>query len=203
MRVQRRAFTLIELLIVISIIAVLMLILSPLLRAIRATARRTVCQHNYQQMFAAMLDYSEDYRGRLPYATVLNRPPSYWRQLHNIRTAYVELGYKLFHGPADTGREGRGVYFDYFGSSYQNRADMTNAHGRGLTPEQYMPFAWQQTDYCPKPSRLAIIRDGLGWHRLGKGVAIGSTRGEQFVFLDGHVEYNPNESWWGYGGNIW
>lgn len=203
MRVHRQGFTLIELLVVISVIAVLLVMLAPVLRAVRATARRSVCQHNLQQIFGTLLDYSEDYRGRLPYATVLNSPPSYWRQLHNILDGYIAGGTKVFHCPADTGVQGRGVYFDYFGCSYQNRADMTNARHRGLTPEQYMPFAWQPVDYCPKPSRLAIIRDGLGWHRLGKGVAIGSTRGEQFVFLDGHVEYNPDELWWGYGGQIW
>lgn len=203
MRIRRRGFTLVELLIVISVISVLMLMLAPVLRAIRSTARRTVCTNNLRQIHAVMLDYTEDYRGRYPYATVLNRPPAYWRQLHHITRDYVMDGQRIFHCPADRGSNYSQNYIEYFGCSYQNRADMTNAAGRGLTPEQYYPFAYQPADYCPEPSRLAILRDGLGWHLLTKGVAIGSTRGEQFLFLDGHVQYDPDELWWGYGGGIW
>ena len=201
MKGRCKGFTLIELLVVISIISVLMLMLAPVLRAIRATARRTTCTNNLRQIYMTMQDYSEDYYQRLPYATVLNSPPAYWRQLHNITRDYVLDGQAIFHCPADRGSNYSQNYIEYFGNSYQNRADMTNA--RGLTPEQYYPFAYQPPDYCPEPSRLAIIRDGLGWHRLTKGVAIGSTRGEQFLFLDGHVQYNPDEKWWGYGGGIW
>ena len=203
MKHKRRGFTLIELLIVIGVIATLMVLLLPALRSARATARRTHCAHNLGHIHHAIMLYANDYRDMLPYATVLNSPPNYWRQLHNLLAEYVEGGREVFHCPSDLGTSGSGVYFTYFGSSYQTRGDATNARGRGISDEEYMSFGGKQADYCEASGRLAILRDGLGWHRVQMGVAIGSTLGEQFLFLDGHVEYSPQEKWWGYGGGIW
>ena len=203
MKTSRRGFTLVELLVVITVICILMAILLPVVRKVRETARRTRCTHNLQAIHGCIFVYAGDYRERFPYASVLNIPPSHWRQLHRTLAVYVEGAGEIFHCPSDVGA-GSGFYFDYFACSYQNRADMTNARHHGMTEEEYMPFAWKPTDYCPHPTRLAILRDGLGWHNLAAAtVAVGSTKGEQLLFLDGHVEYVSEQNWWGYGGGIW
>ena len=62
-----RAFTLVELLVVISIIALLLAIMMPSLQKARQIAKRTVCATNLKQIGVAMDMYRSDYRGAHPY----------------------------------------------------------------------------------------------------------------------------------------
>jgi len=57
---KRRGFTLIELLVVIALIALLLAILMPSLRAAREQGRRIVCLHNLQQLTLAWILYADD-----------------------------------------------------------------------------------------------------------------------------------------------
>jgi prepilin-type N-terminal cleavage/methylation domain-containing protein/prepilin-type processing-associated H-X9-DG protein len=69
---RKSGFTLVELLVVISIIALLMAVLLPALNKAREQAKRVVCAHNLKQVGIAMLAYSADsdllpfYGGRDP-----------------------------------------------------------------------------------------------------------------------------------------
>lgn len=60
------AFTLIELLIVIAIIALIISILVPALSRSREVARRTICASNLRQFGIAMLNYAQDFESWLP-----------------------------------------------------------------------------------------------------------------------------------------
>jgi prepilin-type N-terminal cleavage/methylation domain-containing protein/prepilin-type processing-associated H-X9-DG protein len=59
----RGAFTLVELLVVIGIIALLISLLLPSLNKAKKAANRTVCMSNFKQMFLAMQMYSSENRG--------------------------------------------------------------------------------------------------------------------------------------------
>ncbi len=63
-----RAFTLVELLVVIGIIALLISILLPVLGKAREQAKRAVCASNLKQCAMAMLTYAGDNKGQLPNA---------------------------------------------------------------------------------------------------------------------------------------
>jgi prepilin-type N-terminal cleavage/methylation domain-containing protein/prepilin-type processing-associated H-X9-DG protein len=78
--VPRRAFTLIELLIVIVIIGVLAGMLVPTLVSAIKTAENLECQSNLQQIAKAVLGYCTDYRGTIP-PTKIENSGLYWCNL--------------------------------------------------------------------------------------------------------------------------
>ena len=73
----RHAFTLVELLVVISLIALIAGLLLPALSKARRQAKSTVCKNNLRQMGLATMLYGQDNGGRLPYA---------WGVSHNANT---------------------------------------------------------------------------------------------------------------------
>lgn len=72
---QRRGFSLVELLIVISIVGMLVAMLLPAVQSAREAARRISCQNNLRQVATAILTYEQS-QGRLPMATVVKTPPA-------------------------------------------------------------------------------------------------------------------------------
>jgi prepilin-type N-terminal cleavage/methylation domain-containing protein/prepilin-type processing-associated H-X9-DG protein len=65
-RSGRAAFTLVELLVVIAMIALLMAILIPALEAARRQARTIICQSRLRQWAMALAVYTQDNQGRFP-----------------------------------------------------------------------------------------------------------------------------------------
>src|SRR5688572_32598547 len=72
-RHRRRAFTLVELLVVIGIIAALIGILLPVLAGVSARGRDIKCQSNIRQILQAIQGYAAENKGSLPYGWYFNR----------------------------------------------------------------------------------------------------------------------------------
>ncbi len=66
---SKKAFTLVELLVVIAVIALLLSILIPALRLARDQAMRASCSNNIHQHLLALTIYSDEHEGRLPEQT--------------------------------------------------------------------------------------------------------------------------------------
>jgi prepilin-type N-terminal cleavage/methylation domain-containing protein/prepilin-type processing-associated H-X9-DG protein len=62
---KRRAFTLVELLVVIAIIAVLLAVLMPALTSAKSLAQRMICRSRLKSIGLSVVTYSEQYDGRL------------------------------------------------------------------------------------------------------------------------------------------
>ena len=79
LRLRVRAFTLVELLVVIGIIAALIGILLPVLAGVSARGRDVKCQANLRTVGQMVLTYAAENKGSLPYGHYFNRSnPQTW-----------------------------------------------------------------------------------------------------------------------------
>lgn len=103
---MKKAFTLIELLIVIGILSILMALLFPVFAASKAAAKRTVCISHHQAAYKSTMLYVGDYDDRfMPVsynqADASSRHDRTWVQL---LMPYV-TSFEVFHCPADPENE--------------------------------------------------------------------------------------------------
>ena len=125
---HRPAFSLVELLVVIGIVAVLLALLLPLLGGMRESARRTACLSNLRQIGMALGAYADDSRGFLPYSgTYAEVHPEdwFWWQPSRLR---------------DCGRYGIGPYLQLAAPEpavMRCPSDDTASRPVTYTPEKY------------------------------------------------------------------
>ena len=113
---SRLAFTIVELLVVIGIIALLIAILLPVLQKAREQARIVVCASNERQIYHAMVMYAQDNRGTLPIPGWFGEPafpflaiqqldPGVYDYSHGVIWPYIPGGperrQQLFLCPSD------------------------------------------------------------------------------------------------------
>lgn len=81
---RNRGFTLVELLVVISIIALLLAILMPALKAARDQARSLACRANFKQIGTAGLMYTQDNGGSFQLGRKINKQSAFvaWRKYY-------------------------------------------------------------------------------------------------------------------------
>lgn len=139
---RRSAFTLLELLIVVAVIALLIAILLPGLDAARRHSKRSVCATNLHQIAVGWEMYLQDYDGDFlqdgnmernfggrqgngdligpdggfsAFGPNINKPLNPYLKLPEI----LNQGGEVFFCPADTGSEGApNTDFEFYGSSY-------------------------------------------------------------------------------------
>ncbi len=189
------AFTLVELLVVIALIAVLAGLLLPLLGRARSRAYNAACLNNLRQLGIATRVYAEDHQGRLPAAEILPSQPidpaDPLPRIRDVLAGYTGTtagtnagGAKVFRCPAD-----RMDRFAVEGSSYEwnaelngQRLDETRTDGAFLLLEPGNPSAGITNFVLTlPPATTPLLLDYDNSHprppRSGKNV----------VYMDGHV----------------
>jgi prepilin-type N-terminal cleavage/methylation domain-containing protein/prepilin-type processing-associated H-X9-DG protein len=195
-RRRRRAFTLVELLVVIGIIAVLIGILMPVLGKAREQARRTRCLSNLRSIGQALFTYANENRDKLPDgngALVYNDPAAADWVMVNFADALQAAG--VFHCPSDRDNEPRQI-----ASAVQNQPDSAR-----VSYEFYSLFF--PGAYPPKLARFKG-RAPLAWDLDGgpRDPALQAKSGPSpdenhgptggnVLFSDGHAEWKPVAEW--------
>jgi prepilin-type N-terminal cleavage/methylation domain-containing protein len=135
-RAPRFAFTLIEILVVLAIIALLAALIFPTLARVRENGRAISCASNLKQIGLALMQYSEDYEGFHPVAggsvawdaiDPVTQNNSWMQQMQS----YVK-NKQIFHCPSDSASE-----YSYFLSA---RVAYLEAHAFAATNTKRIQF---------------------------------------------------------------
>lgn len=159
----RPAFTLVELLVVISMLALIVSLLLPAVSAAREAARRTHCLNNLRQIGLAMEQYL-DRTGRFPHVSILPSGPSASPTIDEVLGRYVEEEQTVWACPSDE------TYWPAEGLSYEYRAFRLAGRKRRELAEYR------------KLSEVILMYDFENFH--GSEGAVGS---RNRLFADGHV----------------
>jgi prepilin-type processing-associated H-X9-DG protein/prepilin-type N-terminal cleavage/methylation domain-containing protein len=214
-RLRHTAFTLVELLVVISIIALLMGILLPVLSKARRLARSTVCSANMRQMGIALNSYLIESNNRLPDSSCrISDPNKFWI---SILSEYVGQQL-LFRCPSDRAQN----FVDWNKPLSEQSADLRwssfalNALLDSKCPRHYgkynvvtairkpqhciyvseSPSSWTSADHVHPETwfyNIDLAKGQVAWDRhLGKS---------NYLFADGHAETLTIEQTYNWPGN--
>lgn len=208
-----KAFTLLELLLVIALIGILAALLLPALAKGKSMARRMQCSSNLQHISRAVLMYADDHQGRLPGRSSSVPGISGWHTYKSLVKNYVGSGGqsnlqdRVFACPVDTFCYGtneerilQGEHerpsSDY--SSYAfNNANLINRRPGWTYPTELLGVGRDKDTAIPEPSKTVLVGETAAWpcyswHQpqqpIGYNFRFNNARCVA-GFVDGHVSY--------------
>jgi prepilin-type N-terminal cleavage/methylation domain-containing protein len=207
----KRAFTLMELLVVIGIIGILSALLIPALSTAKAKARRTACGNNLREINFGLRMYSDDSADKTPRTPgTVSAPALNWTGYKNVMKGYVGLDAasspkdKLFACPADT------FYYDVASGKFtysnqpiheQTFSDFSSYGfngGNARTNSNAPGIAGRGISSIKNPNRTVLVAEisafaPWSWHQprkpLSAANALFNDAKNVVGFVDGHVSY--------------
>ncbi|MEI6422064.1 MAG: type II secretion system protein [Lentisphaerota bacterium] len=156
-------FTIVELLVVISIISILCALLFPVLGKAKEKARKSACLGNLRQLGVSVIVYAGNNADYLPMAVRVGADPDDPKSIRNMLE--VQSG-KVFECPADSEKNYEGeTFFDRYGSSYEWNAWLS---GRRIDRSEIgilnlricVPMMGDANNYHGKSGRNYVYSDG-------------------------------------------
>jgi prepilin-type N-terminal cleavage/methylation domain-containing protein/prepilin-type processing-associated H-X9-DG protein len=188
-RVAFRAFTLVELLVVIGIIAVLIAILLPTLSKAREQSKRAVCLANLRTIGQAMITYANDHRDRLPNSNPANNWGTNTAAVDYVLCVFANKYVRqpaTFHCPSDEDPIPQAI----------TTADYDLPDSARTSYDYYS--IWWAPEYGPRWCR--IKQAPLAWDIRGgwatpKTYQNHGTKGGNVVYGDGHADWQEQQRW--------
>lgn len=191
---SHRAFTLVELLVVIGIIAILISILLPALNHARKKAQSVSCASNMRQIYLACLMFTQDNKGCLP------RPHQVPELSSNPDAAKVCVWLHRMGGAAGHAdlRDDMGALWKYVGGGEAARGDLIICPG----DNGEMPNGWPTSDQFPRNYSYSLnwltaspndtVRGGPRPYLLGIRISTVNRAAEKIMWYE---ELAPNDTW--------
>jgi prepilin-type N-terminal cleavage/methylation domain-containing protein len=203
---MRRAFTLVELLVVVAVIGLLAALLLPVLGRARVAAGRATCINNLHQINLSLIMYANDHADSLRAAT--NDFQIYFTYREDINSYLSRNGSstndQLFGCPSDTFDCTKSLIEDFFyphptsgrGFHHLKQTDYSsyifNGEAAGSADTRVTRKAFASVR---QPSRLVLVSEfsaalGLSGH-APQGLQQCNNAKNVLTFIDGHVGYIP------------
>lgn len=167
-RPGQSASTIVELLVVISILGLLMGMLIPGLVSARRSARRASCAGHLQQIGVGMRSYLNESNDILPRAAgvpgAVDKP-----SIVDVLYHHVGRSREVFKCPGDNLG-----YFERVGTSYEYNADVGGYNLREFVRMQFGVHSENQ---------VHLLKDMKGWHAQRPGMPGAAN----YLYVDGHV----------------
>ncbi len=184
----RKAYTLIEMMAAVAVVALCASLIIPGFETMRERAQRTACLSNLRQIGAASMAYHADNGAILPWYT---QAGGYW---WNALAPYIGAHRRVFRCPADTGFDDPAIDRTI---SYGWNYKLTGHGDSGVNPNDFVRVA-----AYPRPGQVPVASDGPGGAMSGQEDCWGyiDERPEHtadpkrhdgkagVLYLDGHVD---------------
>ncbi len=182
-RIDRQAFTLVELLVVIGIIALLISMLMPALSKARRQSLMVACQSNLRDTFNHLLMYGEDNRGLMfPVGFGSSTP-------RNLRWPTKVFKPPVWNPPVLTcpADQQPAEEHSYILNNHFRRHDIRYSSTKGVNPSDVIVMGEKKST---EPDYYMDLKD---FNRLVEQYRHGLQLGSNYLFLDGHVDSRTPE----------